>query len=372
MLILGTRKGLIILERRNGRWAVKQEAFIGIPVSYTAHDSRTGTLWACLDHGHWGGKIHRSVDMGATWEEIPAPKYPENARMLSYEEIFSDEAATSEGIPVALSYIWVMQPGSRDQPERLYMGTEPGGLFQSNDGGKTFELVEGLWNHPSRFRQWFGGGRDYPGVHSIVIDPRDSQHILVGISVGGVFETTDGGTNWEPRNKGLYASFLPNPHAEVGHDPHLLLASPADPDVLWQQNHCGIFRSTDGAQSWEDITQKDGPANFGFTMALDENDPNTAWVIPAVSDEYRIAVDRALCVSRTENGGKTWTALRDGLPPENCYDFVLRHALDIQGNRLAFGTATGSVFVSDDRGDHWQCVGNYFPPIYSARFVKNI
>jgi photosystem II stability/assembly factor-like uncharacterized protein len=203
----------------------------------------------------------------------------------------------------------------------------------------------------------------------VVVDPREPNRILTGISVGGVFESTDGGKTWSPRNKGLIADFLPNPHAEVGHDPHLLAASPSNPDILWQQNHCGIFRSTDGGDYWQKISEENGPAHFGFAIALDKNNAETAWVVPAISDEVRMAVDGAMCVSSTEDGGKTWQHFREGLPQENCYDFTFRHALDIHGDRLMFGTSTGNLFVSEDRGETWNCIGNYLPPIYSVRFI---
>lgn len=354
-LILGTRKGLIIYERNGSNWQFSHEAHNAIPVSYAAVDPRNGTLWAGLDHGHWAQKLHRSSDMGLTWEEVPAPKYPEG------EEI-------SDGTPATLSYIWLISPGGTDQPQRLYVGTEPGGLFQSDDGGSSFHLVEGLWNHPSRKGNWFGGGRDHPGLCSIVVDPRDSQHMHIGISVGGVYETYDGGQTWEGRNKGLVACYLPNPSSEYGHDPHFMLASPANPDVLWQQNHCGIFRSTDGGRNWCDISQPGGPAYFGFAIALSATNADTAWVVPAIDAEYRYAVKHALCVCRTEDGGQTWKELRTGLPQEDTYDLVFRHALDIQDDQLAFGTTTGNLYFSEDRGDTWDCISHHLPPINSVRF----
>ena len=354
-LLLGTRKGLLVWEKKNGRWEHVREAFPGIPVSYVTLDERTGILWTALDHGHWGPKLHCSQDMGETWTEIATPHYPEGS-------------VRSDGEPATNSYIWIVQPGGDDQPNRIYVGTEPGGLFQSNDGGETFELVSSLWEHPSR-NNWFGGGRDHPGVCSIVIDPNDSQHIYIGISVGGVYESTDGGVTWDGCNKGLWADYLPDPYAEYGHDPHFMLMSPADHRVLWQQNHCGIFRTADGAKQWENISQKDVPAYFGFPIALDENDPEVAWVAPAISAEYRIPVDRALCISRTEDGGKTWTALRDGLPQDNCYDIIFRHALDNTGDSLAFGTTAGNVYLSDDRGDHWEKLTGNLAVVYSVRFV---
>jgi photosystem II stability/assembly factor-like uncharacterized protein len=139
--------------------------------------------------------------------------------------------------------------------------------------------------------------------------------------------------------------------------------------VIWQQNHCGIFRSTDGAQTWQDISQPEGPARFGFAIAVDENDPATAWVVPAVADEMRVPVDGSLCVCRTEDGGHSWAALRNGLPQQHSYDLVFRHALDLSGSRLAFGTTTGNLFLSDDRGDHWTCLTHHLAPVYSVRFM---
>jgi len=354
-LLLGTRKGLLLLEPQGRDWRVVNESYLGFPVSYAATDPRTDILWTCVEHGHWGSKLYRSRDRGCTWDDIQAPKYPEGAEI-------------KPGQPATLTYLWTVVPGHADQPNRVYVGTEPGGLFQSDDGGDSFELVDGLWNHPSRQEGWFGGGRDQPGLCSIIIDPCDSRRMLVGVSVGGVYESIDGGQSWEPRNKGLYASYLPDPHAEVGHDPHLMVASPANPDVLWQQNHCGVFRSTDGAKSWQDVSQLDGPVKFGFPIVVDEHDPDTAWVVPAIADDQRRAVEAALCVCRTEDGGQSWTTLRAGLPQQNSYDLVYRHALDIKGDNLVFGTTTGNVYVSDDRGDSWRAVGHHFPPVYSVRF----
>lgn len=356
-LILGTHKGLLILEESGGDWKLARQCHDAIPVSYAATDPRTGVLWACLDHGHWGRKLHRSRDAGVTWEEIPAPKYPDGLEI-------------KEGQPATCSYLWTFAPGGADQPNTLYVGTEPGGLFRSDDGGDSFHLVESLWNHPSRKDNWFGGGRDLPGLCSIVVDPRDSQHITIGISVGGVYETTDGGQTWKGRNKGLYAYYLPNPYADYGHDPHFMTASPSNPDVLWQQNHCGVFRSTDCGRTWVDISHPDVPVYFGFAIAVDEQDAETAWVVPATSDEYRVAVKGAMCVCRTEDGGQTWRAFREGLPQDTCYDVTYRHALDKSGDRLAFGTTTGNVYLSDDRGESWRSLGANFPPVLSVRFSR--
>ena len=257
-LLVGTRKGLLIMSRAGGEWTVESTHFEAIPVPYALHDPRTDTLWVSLDHGHWGGKLHRSRDLGATWEEVEAPKYPEG-----------DTVPPDFSVPAKTNYIWLIEPGGADEPNRLYLGTDPGGLFVSDDGGDSFQLMETLWRHPTN-THWFGAGRDHPGTVAIVVDPRDSRRLTVGISVGGVYASADGGETWEARNRGLYADYLPDPHHDYGHDPHIILASPSNPDVLWQQNHCGMYRSIDGGRQWRDISDKSGgPAGFGFALALD-------------------------------------------------------------------------------------------------------
>ena len=356
-ILLGTRKGLIAYHQSKSRWEVENVSFEGQPVSIAYADPRNGTWWACLDHGHWGVKLHRSKDRGANWEEVPAPAYPEG------EEV-------KDGVPATTRYIWAMMHGGRNNGSKLWLGTDPGGLFRSDDGGDSFQLVESLWNHPTRKTGWFGGGRDLPGIHSIVLDPRNEDHIHIGISCAGVFETTDGGRNWEIRNKGLRADFLPDPETSVGHDPHILVAAPSDPDTLWQQNHCGIFRSSDGAASWQEVSQKEGPARFGFAIAVAGDDPGQAWVAPADSDGNRTAIKGALCICRTDDGGKTWKECRKGLPQQNCFDIVYRHALVSSGDSLAFGTTTGNLFFSPDRGDTWETLNNYLPMVYSVQFTN--
>lgn len=355
-LLIGTRKGLVVCRKKNGHWRPSALHFDGIPVSIAYEDERQGTWWACLDHGHWGVKLHRSNDRGENWEEVTAPAYPEGAEV-------------KEGVAATTKYLWAMQHGGQAYPDRLWIGTEPGGLFRSDNGGENFSLVHPFWNHPSR-SQWFGGGRDNAGIHSIVLDPRDENHLFIGISCAGVFETKDAGETWAVRNVGLRADFLPDAHAEIGHDPHILLSSPVNPDYMWQQNHCGIFRSTDGAATWQDVSQDGGPAYFGFAMAVADDDTEQAWVAPAVSDVTRVAVDKALCICRTDDGGKTWKDLRKGLPQEHCFDIVYRHALQASGDEVVFGTTTGNLFHSADRGDSWQAISNYLPMVYSIQFAS--
>ncbi|MCK6439864.1 MAG: glycosyl hydrolase, partial [Planctomycetes bacterium] len=358
-------------------WSLLRQAHAGAPVSYAMVDSRNGALWACLDHGHWGQKLQRSTDMGETWKETERPKYPDGEMQgAPIHELFGadfqlSEAGKAKRAPAVLSYMWCMAEGGKDKPKRLYIGTEPGGLFVSNDGGESWELVRGLWDHPSRLTDWTGGGRDFPAIHSIIVDPRDSKHVFVAISSAGVFETTDDGKTWTPRNKGMASIGTPDEQQPVaGHDPHCVVASPSNPDTLWQQNHGGIFRSTDGAKTWTRVSQEKGPARFGFPITADEKNPDVAWVVPAEADMNRAAIKGALLVCRTDDGGKTWKELRKGLPQQQCYDIVFRHALDISGDRLAFASTTGNLYISEDRGESWQCAGNNFPPVYSVRFAK--
>jgi len=356
-MLLGTRKGLVVY-RQNGRntWQYERTEFLGQSVSIATFDPVNRTWWAMLDHGHWGCKLHRSND-GTKWEEVEAPKYPEG-------EMINEET------PATTKYLWAFSRGGNKQNGRIYIGTEPGGLFQSDNNGDTFSLVKSLWDHPTRVKKWFGGGRDYPGIHSILVDPRDHDHIYVGISCAGVFETHDGGNNWTPKNRGLIAEFLPDANAEVGQDPHLVVMNKSNPDVLWQQNHCGIFKTSDGGNQWEKVSQQDGPAHFGFAIAVHDQDPDVAWVVPGISDEIRVAYDKRLCVCRTDDGGKHWKTLTDGLPNETAFDITYRHALDVNDDLVAFGTTTGNLYISGNGGERWNCLSNNLPMVYSLELAS--
>ena len=356
LLMIGTRKGLITYRKNgSGKWIYDNTEFLGIPVTIATIDENTGYWWALLDHGHWGCKLHRSKD-GKSWEELEAPKYPDG------EEV-------KDGVAAATRLLWAFSNGGSDRPGTIYVGTEPGGLFKSTDNGDSFELMRGLWDHPSRKGQWFGGGRDHPGIHSILVDPTDSDHIYIAISCAGTFETKDGGQTWHPMNKGLRADFLPDPASEIGQDPHLVDWCKGNTQVMWQQNHCGIYRSEDGGANWTDISEKDGIANFGFAVAAHETDPNVAWVVPGVSDVMRVAIDNSLCVSRTDDGGKTWAHFREGLPQSASFDITYRHALDVTGDTLAFGTTTGNVYMSENGGERWSTLSNNLPMVHSVAFV---
>jgi len=346
-IIVGTSKGLVVFEKKENVWGVKKIHFLGLPVSTIYKNEFTGTWWTGISHRHWGQKLYFSDNEGQNWEMVSTPKYPKGAK------IYPSKLAT-------LKKIWCISHAGKDNPHGLWIGTEPGGLFYSGDSGTNFQLVDGLWNHPSRRNQnqWFGAGRDFPFIHSIVVDQRDSKHVFVAVSCAGIFETRDGGITWNPKNSGLIATYLPNPNVEVGHDPHLLLACKKNPDVLWQQNHCGIFRSVDAGDNWQNISDKNGIADYGFALAIDHENEDRAWVIPVVSDEVRVAHDLSLTVCRTEDAGQNWESLKNGLPQENSFDIVFRHCLAISKNELVFGTTTGNLFYSENAGDDWICLSN--------------
>ena len=341
-LLVGTSKGLVLFEKKREDWKPTGVSFEGMTISAFHFDAINNIWWAGVFHKHWGQKVYISKNEGKDWEPVNTPVYPLDAKL-------------SDGKPASLKKIWTIAQSNPEKGTRIWLGTQPGALFYSDDYGKSFNLVESLWNHPSRNLedQWFGAGGNQPFIHTVAVDPRDQNHVYIAVSSAGVFETTDNGNSWKPRNKGLIAAFLPNPNVEIGHDPHRLIICQANPDVIWQQNHCGIFRSTNGGKHWDNITDKNGLADYGFALAIDHQNPERAWVIPLRNDVERIPIDLALCVCRTDNGGKDWIPLRTGLPQEFCFDIVFRHSLDISKNELAFGTTTGNVYLSSDFGDSW-------------------
>jgi hypothetical protein len=366
---VATRKGLFTLDRGASAWSVSRANFLGDNVTLVMHDPRDGALYAALNHGHFGVKVHRSRDGGATWQETAAPKYPEKPAD------YVPKKTPAEGTPAdwSLKLIWSLAPGGNQQPGVLWCGTLPGGLFRSDDAGDSWEMNRPLWDDPRR-EEWFGGGADHPGIHSICVDPRDHRHMLIGVSCGGVWRTRDEGKTWDIGGKGLRAEYMPperqfDPNIQ---DPHLLAQCPANPDVLWVQHHNGMFRSTDGAVSWSEIKDVK-PSVFGFPVAVHPRDANTAWFVPAVKDEKRYPAGGCVVVNRTRDGGRTFETLTRGLPQEHAYDLVFRHSLDVDetGDRLAFGSTTGSLWFSENGGDSWMTASSNLPPIYAVRFEKS-
>lgn len=366
-LLLGTRKGLFTLVRRNGKWSIDHVDFLGENVSMLLDDPRDRTLYAGLALGHFGAKLRRSTDGGA-FEEVGVPVYPENAVCC----IWGGPDAPPKSKPASMKEFWSLEMAGPDRSGELWAGTIPGGLFHSADRGQSWRLIESLWNRPERM-QWFGGGKDEAGIHSICVDPRDSRHITIAISSGGVWETMDSGQTWSIIGKGFRNSYMPPEmaHDQNSQDPHRLTFSAADPNVMWVQHHEAIFHSTDGAQTFREITSA-GPSVFGFAVCAHPHDAQTAWFVPGVKDEFRVAVDGKLCVTRTRDGGHSFETLRRGLPQEHCYDLIFRHGLDVDatGQRLAMGSSTGGLWITENGGDDWNCVSTTLPQIYCVRFRR--
>lgn len=354
-LFAATRKGLFEFRRRNGGWAIARTAFLGSPVSMMLADPRDGALYAALDLGHFGVKLHRSDDGGKSWSEIAVP---------SYAGVDPDEAD-----PPALKLIWSLEAGGADEPGVIWAGTIPGGLFRSADRGESWTLVRGLWDEPRR-KTWFGGGYDKPGIHSVLVHPHDPRRITVAISTGGVWESADGGDSWTLGGQGLRAAYLPpeQAHDQVHQDVHRLVRCAASPDHLWIQHHNGVFASTEGYARWREL---EPPVSaFGFAVAAHPRKAGTAWFAPAVKDEFRYPVDGKLVVNRTDDGGETFTTLSAGLPQDHAYDLIYRHGLDVDadGEGLAMASTTGGLWFSGNGGESWSAAPARLPPVHAVRF----
>jgi hypothetical protein len=355
---VATRKGLFELQRESDHWRIARSSFLGEPVSMVlppqSGGPHAGRMMAALNLGHFGTKLHVSGDAGVTWTEVAAPAYP----------------AQPDGAPGPawkLVQVWALQDGGDGQ---VWAGTLPGGLFRTADFGAGWSLAESLWSKPERL-EWFGGGYDVPGIHSICPHPQRPGEMLLGISCGGAWRTLDGGEHWDLSAKGMHASYMPPEQAanQNVQDPHLIVRCAAEPDKLWCQHHNGIFRSTDSGATWQEVTT--APlSSFGFAVGVHPSDGDTAWFVPGVADQQRVPVDAALAVNRTRDGGRSFETLREGLPQRDCYDLVYRHGLAVgeDGRSLLIGSTTGGLWSSADGGDSWQTVSTTLPPIYAVRF----
>ncbi|HSF27083.1 MAG TPA: exo-alpha-sialidase, partial [Actinomycetes bacterium] len=273
-----------------------------------------------------------------------------------------------EDTETALARVWQLAPDSADRPGLVWAGVEPTSLWRSTDGGETFELVRGLWDHPHR-DQWtpgFGGA----AVHTVLPDPADDARVLVAMSTGGVYVTADGGASWTPSNDGISAYFLPDPNPEFGQCVHKVARDGAEPRRLYAQNHHGVYRSDDAGASWTSIA--DGlPSDFGFVMLASPRESGTAWVVPLVADGERVPPQGRLRVHRTRDAGDSWTELGDGLP-DAAWVSVLRDAACVDRadpTGVYLGTRDGTVYASADAGGHFVTVAEHLPDVLCVRAV---
>ncbi len=361
-LYVATRKGLFSLKRKTGPvpgWAIEQVYFLGEHVSMVLPDRRDGTLYAALHSRDSGVKLHRTSDRGQSWDECTTPAFPKAGK------------GEAKGSP-SLRMIWSLEGAGKDKAGELWAGTIPGGLFHSGTRGDTWTFVRSLWARPER-EAWTGGGFGEPGIHSICVDPRDSRRVLIGVSVGGVWLTEDSGQTWALRATGMFADDVPAEQSKDPNlqDPHRIVQCPSNPDMLWCQHHNGVFRSVDGGLAWTEVPAVK-PSVFGFSVAVHPKDPETAWFVPTMKDECRVPEKGKVSVARTRDGGAKFTVLREGLPQKHAYDLVYRHGLDVDdtGDRLAVGSTTGSLWISEDQGETWATVSANLPPICCVRFEK--
>jgi hypothetical protein len=350
LLLAGTRKGLLLARKRGGSWHVEPLALPMTAVYAVAIDTRRRTprLFASATSEHWGPTILHSDDLGASWSE------PDHAPVA-----FPKDADT------ALARTWQIQPGRPSEPDVVYAGVEPSGLFRSEDGGLTYELVRPLWDHPHR-ADWTPGAGGM-AVHTILPHPADQARMLVAMSTGGVYRTFDGGASWSPANTGIKTTFLPELYPEYGQCVHKAAQDAGDGDRLYLQNHNGVYRSDDWGGTWTSIA--DGlPAEFGFPVVADPRRPGHAYVFPLVSDGFRFAPDYRCRVYGTADAGKSWSEIGGGLPTSGFYTTVMRDAFttdDADPAGLYFGTRSGDLYAGGAEG--WKQMAANLPDVLSVR-----
>jgi hypothetical protein len=268
---------------------------------------------------------------------------------------------------LSLKNIWQIALGRSDEPDVLYCGVEPAALFESRDGGESWSLVRGLFDHPHRPR-WVPGNGGL-ALHTILLDPVNSQRLYVAISAGGVYRTDDGGSTWTAQNRGIRAMFLPNKYPEFGQCVHKIVMHPARPERLFLQNHWGLYRSDDCGENWVDIANG-VPSDFGFALIAHPRNPDSVYAVPVESDQFRCACEGRLRVYRTRNGGASWEPLARGLPQKKAYETVLRDAMTADSfdpTGIYFGTRSGQIFGSRDEGRNWQKILDGLPSIVCIR-----
>jgi len=362
ILLVGTRKGAFLYHGDGGRrsWRVEGPHHLGAEIHHMVMDPRErGTILMAAKTGHLGPTVFRSTDYGRTWKEAGKPP--------AFRK-------TSSGDGPAVDHTFWLTPGLSAQKGVWWAGTSPPGLFRSEDGGDTWTGIES-------FNEGIVPGLKevigpIPGgaiVHSILIDPRDAKRMYLGISTGGIFTTGDGGASWKPLNNGVAADFIPTPDPEVGHDPHCIVVHPKNPDRLYHQNHCGIYRLDRPSERWERIG-KNMPkliGDIGFPMVVHPRDPDTAWVFPMDGTTVwpRTSIDGKPAAYRTRDAGLTWQRQDGGLPREQGWFTVLRQGMTADGLDplgLYFGTTGGEIWMSADEGESWRPIVSHLPQIFSV------
>lgn len=366
-LFVATKKGLWTLksDAERSHFDLEGPAFLGHIINHAVLDPRDRrTLLVAARTGHLGPTIFRSKDRGKSWEEAtrpPAfPKTEDSAQARSVDHTF------------------VLAPGHASEPDVWYAGTSPEALFRSEDAGDSWKPIPGF-NESA----WALGAVPLPEgspepqgtpdgdiLHSIVIDPRDEAHMYIALStaLGGVFESTDKGESWKPLNGGCEANFFPDPFPEVGQDPHCLQMNPLTPDVLWQQNHCGIYRLERPGEVWDRVgnNMPEEVGDIGFGIRIHPRAPDTAWVFPMDGTDVwpRISPSGRPAIYKTTDAGQHWERCSSGLPPEQAWYNVLRQGLAVDAHDpvgVYFGATCGEIWGSLDEGTSWGCLASHLP-----------
>jgi len=366
VVLVATRKGawLFRSDARRKAWQVDGPHFLGHTISHLMLDPRDGrTLLAAAKTGHLGPTVFRSTNMGRTWKEAAKPP------------AFAKPA--EGGAPArTVDHTFWLTPGHAGERGTWYAGTSPQGLFRSEDGGVTWEPFSGINDDP-KYREWMGsvqdGTPDGPKMHSIIVDPRDPAHLYFAMSSGGVHESTDGGRSWSTLVKGLEVVGGFDPTTLTFHDPHVVRLCPSNPDRLYQQNHCGIYRLDRPGDEWVRIGSKmpKKVGDIGFTMVVHPRDDNTAWVFPmdGTSVWPRTSPQGRPAAYVTRNAGKTWTRQDAGLPAGQAWWTVKRQAMTADASDpvgLYLGTTSGELWQSRDEGGRWTCMARHLPEIYAV------
>ncbi len=364
ILMVGTRKGAFLYHADASRkqWRLDGPHYLGCIVHHLVLDPRDGrTMLMATRTGHLGPTVLRSTNRGRSWVEIKEP--PAFAKV--------PEGETGR----AVDHVFWLSPGLPSQPGVWWAGTSPQGLFRSEDGGITWTGVAGF-NHDvvALLASRLDATPDGPIVHSILVDPRDPRHLYVGLSGGGTFESVDEGISWRPLNRGVLADFLPEKYPEFGQDPHLMAIHPLNPDRLYQQNHCGIYRLDRPGEIWTRIgsSMPKEVGDIGFPIVLHPRDPDMLWVIPMDGTTVwpRTSPDGKPAVYRSKNGGMSWERQAAGLPPRDAWLTVKRQAFAADaGNPLGlyFGTTGGEIWMSTDEGRRWRVLARHLPEIYTVQ-----
>ena len=369
-VLVGTKKGAFILESdgKRDKWAINGPHFAGWEIYHMkGSPADPNRIYASQSSGWFGQVMQRSSDGGKTWETV------------GNKFVYDGATGTHQwydGTPHPWEFkrVWHVEP-SLTNPDAAYAGIEDAAIFQTTDGGQTWQELPGLRGHGSGSKWQPGAGG--MGLHTIILDPSNPNRVYIAISAAGAFRTDDGGKSWKPINKGLHSQYIPEPNAEIGHCVHHMAMHPAKPSVLFMQKHWDVLRTDDAGENWREVNGNlptdtgtpEGRRGFGFVIDVNAHEPETIYVVPIKSDGEHFPVDGKLRVYRSKTGGNEWEELARGLPERDCYVNVLRDAMTVDSLDkcgVYFGTTGGQVYCSPDAGDTWTPIAEHLPSVLSV------